>query len=122
MAPDYPSLRQAPSDYPKSICCSARSSKSGLVLNRAFIGCKRQGRSGPPRADWARRARAFCLVEAPVRLPLRSRRVVAGSPQSLPLIRAAIDQGEILTAHGFELGGAQNRIEHLLTKPHHPSG
>lgn len=37
-----------------------------------------------------------------------------------PLIREAIDNGEIFRAHGFELACAQNRIEHRLTKPHHP--
>lgn len=37
-----------------------------------------------------------------------------------PLIREAIDRGEIFRAHGFELACAQNRIEHRLTKPHHP--
>jgi len=37
-----------------------------------------------------------------------------------PLIREAIDRGEIFRAHGFELACAQSRIEHRLTKPHHP--
>ena len=37
-----------------------------------------------------------------------------------PLIREAIDRGEIFLAHGFELACAENRIEHRLTKPHHP--
>lgn len=37
-----------------------------------------------------------------------------------PLLREAIDRGEIFRAHGFEFACAQNRIEHRLTKPHHP--
>lgn len=37
-----------------------------------------------------------------------------------PLIREAMDSGEIFRAHAFELACAQNRIEHRLTKPYHP--
>lgn len=37
-----------------------------------------------------------------------------------PLIRGAIDRGDILRAHSFELACAQNRIEHRLTKHYHP--
>jgi transposase InsO family protein len=37
-----------------------------------------------------------------------------------PLIREAMDRGELFRAHFFELACAQNRIEHRLTKPHHP--
>ncbi len=37
-----------------------------------------------------------------------------------PLIREAIDRGEIFRAHGFKLACAQSRIDHRLTKPHHP--
>jgi hypothetical protein len=37
-----------------------------------------------------------------------------------PLIREAMDRGEIFRAHAFELACAQSRIEHRLTKPHHP--
>ena len=37
-----------------------------------------------------------------------------------PLIRQAMDRGELFRAHAFELACAQNRIEHRLTKPHHP--
>ncbi|SDB74028.1 IS481 family transposase [Belnapia rosea] len=37
-----------------------------------------------------------------------------------PLIREAMDRGELFRAHSFELACAQNRIEHRLTKPHHP--
>ena len=36
------------------------------------------------------------------------------------LIREAMDRGEIFRAHGFELACAEHRIEHRLTKPHHP--
>jgi transposase InsO family protein len=39
---------------------------------------------------------------------------------AVPLIREAIDRGEIFRANGFELACAQSRIEHRLTKPHHP--
>ncbi|MCO6415043.1 integrase core domain-containing protein, partial [Siccirubricoccus sp. KC 17139] len=37
-----------------------------------------------------------------------------------PLIREAMERGELFRAHSFELACAQNRIEHRLTKPHHP--
>lgn len=37
-----------------------------------------------------------------------------------PLIREAMDRGEIFRAHSFELACAQSRIEHRLTKPYHP--
>lgn len=37
-----------------------------------------------------------------------------------PLIREAMDRGEIFRAHSFELACAQHRIEHRLTKPYHP--
>ena len=37
-----------------------------------------------------------------------------------PDIRAALDNGEPLWAHGFELACAQNHIDHRLTKPRHP--
>lgn len=37
-----------------------------------------------------------------------------------PLIREAINRGELFRAHSFELACAENRIEHRLTKPHHP--
>ena len=37
-----------------------------------------------------------------------------------PLIREAMDRGELFRAHSFELACAENRIEHRLTKPHHP--
>ena len=37
-----------------------------------------------------------------------------------PLIREAMDRGEILRAHSFELACAQNRIERRLAKPYHP--
>lgn len=37
-----------------------------------------------------------------------------------PLIREAMDRGELFRAHSFELACAQNHIEHRLTKPHHP--
>ena len=36
------------------------------------------------------------------------------------LIREAMDRGELFRAHGFELACAEHRIEHRLTKPHHP--
>jgi len=35
-------------------------------------------------------------------------------------IRAALDNGEPLWAHGFELACAQNHVDHRLTKPRHP--
>ncbi len=37
-----------------------------------------------------------------------------------PLIKEAIEKGEIFRAHSFELAYAQNDIEHRLTKPRHP--
>ena len=37
-----------------------------------------------------------------------------------PLIREAIDRGEVFRAHSFELACAQNHIDHRLTKPRHP--
>ena len=37
-----------------------------------------------------------------------------------PLIREAMDRGEIFRAHSFELACAQNHIDHRLTKPRHP--
>jgi transposase-like protein len=37
-----------------------------------------------------------------------------------PDIKRAIENGEPLWAHGFELACAQNDIEHRLTKPRHP--
>ena len=37
-----------------------------------------------------------------------------------PLIREAMDRGEIFRAHSFELACAQNHIDHRLTKPWHP--
>ncbi len=37
-----------------------------------------------------------------------------------PLIKEAIEQGEIFRAHSFELACAQNDIDHRLTKPRHP--
>jgi transposase InsO family protein len=37
-----------------------------------------------------------------------------------PLIREAMDRGELFRAHSFELACAQSRIEHRLTKPYHP--
>jgi transposase InsO family protein len=42
------------------------------------------------------------------------------STSAAPLIREAMDRGELFRAHAFELACAQNRIEHRLTKPHHP--
>jgi hypothetical protein len=36
------------------------------------------------------------------------------------IIREAVDRGEIVRAHSFELACAQNRIEQRLTKPYHP--
>jgi transposase InsO family protein len=35
-------------------------------------------------------------------------------------IREALDRGELVWAHGFELACAQNDIHHRLTKPNHP--
>jgi transposase InsO family protein len=35
-------------------------------------------------------------------------------------IREALDRGELVWAHGFELACAQNNIDHRLTKPNHP--
>ncbi len=37
-----------------------------------------------------------------------------------PLIKEAIERGELFRAHGFELACAQNNVEHRLTKPRHP--
>ena len=37
-----------------------------------------------------------------------------------PLIREAMERGEIFRAHAFELACAQSRIERRLTKPYHP--
>lgn len=37
-----------------------------------------------------------------------------------PLIKQAIDKGEPVWAHGFELACAENDIDHRLTKPNHP--
>ena len=37
-----------------------------------------------------------------------------------PLIKEAMDRGEIFRAHSFELACAQNDIDHRLTKPRHP--
>jgi transposase InsO family protein len=37
-----------------------------------------------------------------------------------PLIRQAMDRGELFRAHAFELACAQNNVEHRLTKPYHP--
>lgn len=37
-----------------------------------------------------------------------------------PLIKEAIEKGELLRAHGFELSCARNDIDHRLTKPNHP--
>ena len=37
-----------------------------------------------------------------------------------PLIKEALDKGEMVRAHGFELACAQNDIDHRLTKPNHP--
>jgi hypothetical protein len=42
------------------------------------------------------------------------------SASAAPLIREAIDRGEIFRAHSFELACAQSHIEHRLTKPFHP--
>jgi transposase InsO family protein len=42
------------------------------------------------------------------------------SASAAPPIREAMDRGELFRAHSFELACAQNRIEHRLTKPHHP--
>ncbi len=36
------------------------------------------------------------------------------------IIRQALDRGELVWAHGFELTCAQNDIDHRLTKPNHP--
>ena len=44
----------------------------------------------------------------------------SNSASAAPLIREATDRGELFRAHSFELACAQNRIEHRLTKPHHP--
>jgi transposase InsO family protein len=35
-------------------------------------------------------------------------------------IREALDRGELVWAHGFELTCARNDIDHRLTKPNHP--
>jgi transposase InsO family protein len=37
-----------------------------------------------------------------------------------PLIKEAMEKGEIFRAHSFELACAQNDIDHRLTKPRHP--
>jgi transposase InsO family protein len=37
-----------------------------------------------------------------------------------PLIKEAMEQGEIFRAHAFEYACAQNDIDHRLTKPRHP--
>jgi transposase InsO family protein len=37
-----------------------------------------------------------------------------------PLIKEAMERGEIFRAHSFELACAQNAIDHRLTKPRHP--
>lgn len=37
-----------------------------------------------------------------------------------PLIKAALEKGDVVRAHGFELACAQNDIDHRLTKPNHP--
>ena len=37
-----------------------------------------------------------------------------------PLIREAMDRGELFRAHSFELACAPNHIDHRLTKPRHP--
>jgi transposase InsO family protein len=37
-----------------------------------------------------------------------------------PDIKAALDAGEPVWAHAFEYAGAQNDIDHRLTKPKHP--
>lgn len=37
-----------------------------------------------------------------------------------PLIKEALDKGEMVWAHSFELACAQNDIDHRLTKPNHP--
>ncbi|WP_048710677.1 DDE-type integrase/transposase/recombinase, partial [Microvirga massiliensis] len=37
-----------------------------------------------------------------------------------PLIKAAMERGEIFRAHAFEYACAQNGIDHRLTKPMHP--
>ena len=37
-----------------------------------------------------------------------------------PLIREAMDRGELFRAHPFELACARDRIEHRLTEPRHP--
>jgi transposase InsO family protein len=37
-----------------------------------------------------------------------------------PLIKEAMERGEIFRAHSFELACAQNDIDHRLTKPRHP--
>ena len=36
-----------------------------------------------------------------------------------PLIKEAIERGELFRAHGFELACAQNDVDHRLTKPRH---
>jgi transposase InsO family protein len=42
------------------------------------------------------------------------------SASAAPLIREAIDRGEVFRAHSFELACARSRVEHRLTKPFHP--
>jgi transposase InsO family protein len=42
------------------------------------------------------------------------------SASAAPLIREAIDRGDIFRARSLELACAQNGIEHRLAKPHHP--
>jgi transposase InsO family protein len=37
-----------------------------------------------------------------------------------PLIKEAMERGEIFRAHAFEYACAQNDIDHRLTKPRHP--
>ncbi len=37
-----------------------------------------------------------------------------------PLIKEAIERGELFRAHGFELACAQNDVDHRLTEPRHP--
>ncbi|GGJ33125.1 hypothetical protein GCM10011320_46000 [Neoroseomonas lacus] len=44
----------------------------------------------------------------------------ADAGQVVPLIREAMERGEIFRTHAFELACTQNRIEHRLTKPYHP--
>jgi transposase-like protein len=63
-------------------------------------------------------------------VPYRVHTVLTGNGQhfttpgniasAAPLIRKAMDSGEIFRAHSFELACAQNRIEHRLTMPYHP--